>query len=905
MREMNVVLCPTDDDLKQFLEGLLPPGEFEHLEAHIEGCAHCQAKLKDLTQFAGDGWLSVAGMSLPMEETTPDPMRMTIPGYVLQEILGSGSQSVVYKALDQAMNRKVALKLFLAEPTLALKSELVRFQRESELVGKLNHPNVVTVFQVGVYAGRPFLVMEWIPAGTLAQVILDGIPDDRASAEYLIGIARGVQSAHENGIIHRDLKPTNVLMAAGSGSTAFVPKIADFGLAKSITPDGGQTTKGSAFGTPTHMAPEIAVHGAKEANAATDIYSIGVIGYQLLTGRPPFQGQTPYETVKLACEELAVPPRDLRRSVPSDLETIVLKCLEKSPKARYASAQELAQDLERYLNGQAIHARPESFSRSWLRRARLHPAITTLLSVLAVVVIGSTVGLAELWLEAVQAMKEAVGASEKAVEATKQAQDSAAKAERRLALATEALDTFKKSADVRSRSVDRQAPEDRDVLIKLEALYTQTWDDFPNDHERRHDIAYAILQIADMHDRLFDYHPAVEVSEKAHEMLRGLVQEHPEADKYQSSFSEACCQLANHRAHAGQQEGYLVLMREAYDLADDLVKRFPGKDHYLGTRASFGFNIGLTLSRANKADQGLVFLQKSVEDRRLLVEKYFEDPFRQNDYLGALLSIAEVLALRHTPSDDTIKAMKVALNHWERYRSQLPKQARQNLPNAEFIYRDIAIIYANTGRPAESAIEMQIGLSRMESLLTDFPSSITHRNVVSEMRKADGFRLLPIDRMAGLARLQDAQNLENLRGIVGNNNAQQTMLDRADTRRWLLTAPELQRPDLALPILERLTATDKPLAIDQALHAVALTELDRIPEALTIWERIPTTAWNQPLAEPYFRLHRAITWQAAGGQAEASAEVKRITSELQADYRTDWFTWQVLSRFERTRKSGK
>jgi serine/threonine-protein kinase len=280
-------------------------------------------------------------------EAVPD--LPAIPGYETQGKLGRGGMGVVYKAWHLRLNRPVALKMAL---TQARPEDLVRFLTEAEAVVQLQHPHIVPIYDVGRHAGQPYLTME-LAEGSLAQQ-LGGTPQPaRAAAQVLETLARAAHAAHQRGIIHRDLKPANVLVTSDG-----TLKITDFGLAKRLEGGAGLTQTGEIVGTPSYMAPEQAQGKAQEIGPPTDVYALGAILYELLTGRPPFLAETPVDTVLQALTDDPVPPRRLQPKVPRDLETICLKCLEKEPRRRYASAEDLAGDLRRWLDGQAIRARP-------------------------------------------------------------------------------------------------------------------------------------------------------------------------------------------------------------------------------------------------------------------------------------------------------------------------------------------------------------------------------------------------------------------------------------------------------------------------------------------------------------------------------------------------------------------
>jgi tRNA A-37 threonylcarbamoyl transferase component Bud32 len=294
-----------------------------------------------------------------------------VPGYQVLDLLGKGGMGVVYKARQVGLDRLVALKMML-HTEHASADDRRRFQTEAQAVARLQHPNIVQIHEVGEHQGQPYFSLEYCPGGTLANR-LRGTPWEPAkAAELMRTLARAVHAAHEANVVHRDLKPANVLLGADGQ-----PKIGDFGLAKKLD-EQSQTQTGAVVGTPSYMAPEQAGGKGKQVGLAADIYALGAILYELLTGRPPFKAPSPLDTVLQVLSEDPVAVRRLQPQVPRDLETICLKCLEKEPRKRYASAAALAEDLRRFLAGEAIHARPaRAIERGW-RWCRRHRALASL-----------------------------------------------------------------------------------------------------------------------------------------------------------------------------------------------------------------------------------------------------------------------------------------------------------------------------------------------------------------------------------------------------------------------------------------------------------------------------------------------------------------------------------------------
>ena len=335
-----------------------------------------------------------SGASAPA--TSPEgPALPEVPGYEVRGELGRGGMGVVYRAWHLRLNRPVALKMLLAGPC-ARPDELERFLREAEAVAALHHPNIVPVYDAGEVDGRPYFTMELVEGGDLAEQIR-GVPQPAHQAAALTAtLAEAIHAAHQSGIVHRDLKPSNVLLS-GDGT----PKVADFGLARRLEGDEGLTLSGAPMGTPSYMAPEQARGDKRAIGPATDVYALGAILYELLTGRPPFKAESGAATLQQVVAEEPVSPARLNPRVPRDLETICLKCLHKEPRRRYASAAALADDLRRFEKGEPIAAHPLGRLERLARWARRRPAAAVLLAgalLVATAVLGGAGWLIGRWL---------------------------------------------------------------------------------------------------------------------------------------------------------------------------------------------------------------------------------------------------------------------------------------------------------------------------------------------------------------------------------------------------------------------------------------------------------------------------------------------------------------------------
>jgi formylglycine-generating enzyme required for sulfatase activity len=398
--------------IEDYLAGIAPPASVLLLQQLIElevagrrDAGELPRAEDYLARFPGldPGWLTRAlGTAVPSTlhlGAVPEGGEVpVIRGYEILGVLGHGGMGVVYQARQVSLDRVVAVKVLLAG-LHATPSELGRFQAEAEAHARLEHPHIARIYEVGQADGHPYLVLEYVAGGSLDKRLAGAPQPAQQAAELVRTLAEAVHYAHQRGLVHRDLKPANVLLTeAGS------PKITDFGLAKRLQPAAGTTRTGEVVGTPQYMAPEQASGRPGRVGPPTDVYALGVILYECLTGRPPFRAESTLETLVLVQTQDPVPVRRLQPRVPRDLETICHRCLEKEPARRYASAAELAEDLRRWSAGEPIRARRASALERAVKWARRRPGVAALVAgLVALTVLGS--GLVTWqWRQAVAAL---------------------------------------------------------------------------------------------------------------------------------------------------------------------------------------------------------------------------------------------------------------------------------------------------------------------------------------------------------------------------------------------------------------------------------------------------------------------------------------------------------------------
>jgi tetratricopeptide (TPR) repeat protein len=431
-----------------------------------------------LQRFLGtDQTLSAVGSPLPFSDqvtavaakTVVEPLANPPPGYEILEELGRGGMGVVYKARHIRLNRVVALKMILAGGH-AGPHQRVRFLAEAEAVAALQHPNIVALLEYGEHQGLPFFTLEFVSGGSLAARLSGKPQPPREAARLIEQLARGIHYAHSQGIVHRDLKPGNVLLDVGnvlrgvpegSGTprrafpTDVVPKITDFGLARRVQAGDGLTASGEVLGTPSYMAPEQAGGHTKQAGPAADVYALGAILYECLTGRPPFRAANTMETVLQVMSQEPVSVHQLSPQTPLDLATICHRCLQKEPHKRYATALDLAEDCAAFLEGRPIQARPVGWwERTW-RWCRRYPAVAGLLLLIAVSLIGGLLGMTVLYLRAEEQRRQADAARELAESETLRANRE-----------RDSAHHFADEAARQKREADRQRDAARDQAVR-------------------------------------------------------------------------------------------------------------------------------------------------------------------------------------------------------------------------------------------------------------------------------------------------------------------------------------------------------------------------------------------------------------------------------------------------------
>jgi tetratricopeptide (TPR) repeat protein len=385
--------CPSPETIGHFISGSWNGSRYAAMDAHVEACAACQDILERLAAESSECDIHGTTRRLPQREQPP-----TIPGFMIERELGRGGMGIVYQALQPQLARRVAIKVVAASALIGAEDRR-RWLREARAMGRVRHPNVVRLHDAGEQDGCLYLVLDLITGGSLAERIAGPLPE-RVAVELTVAIARAVDQIHKAGMLHLDIKPSNILLdgPADGRWDQVTPMLADFGIARGGD-EPGATATGlvGVGGTPSFMAPEQIAADRAAIGPRSDVYALGATLYSLLTGRPPFQAVSVIETLDLVRTREPAPPKTLVPGLARDLETIALSCLRKDPRRRYASAEALAGDLERWLLGFPIQARPVSRFEHACRWCRRRPAVASLVAVLILTVASFVGGLLTLW----------------------------------------------------------------------------------------------------------------------------------------------------------------------------------------------------------------------------------------------------------------------------------------------------------------------------------------------------------------------------------------------------------------------------------------------------------------------------------------------------------------------------
>jgi serine/threonine protein kinase len=645
------------------------------------------------------------------------------PDYEVLGELGHGGMGVVYKARQISLNRIVALKMIgagaHASPQLR-----ARFHIEAEAVASLQHPNIVQVYEVGEHDNCPYMAMEFLDGGSLDEQLAGKPQPPRAAAALVETLARAMHCAHQRGIIHRDLKPANILLhgatpeketkelrgglkedtPAHTPSPCYpwfsaIPKITDFGLAKRLAEGKGQTSTGAIIGTPSYMAPEQARGRVHDVGPATDVYALGALLYEMLTGLPPFRAATSMATLAKVISEEPTAASRLCPKLPRDLDTICLKCLEKEPAKRYVSAEVLADDLRRFLDGVPIAARPVTlWERSW-KWTKRRPAVAALVGV-------SITAVALLAGSFVWSYGRVLGERDRARTS--------------LLVARRAVDDlYTKMATERLFDEPKLDPLCQELLEKAQILYEELAQEHSADPALRRDTALAWFRLGEIY-RLRDG-PAAQAYGQAITQQEALHREAPAEPAFRQDLANSHNWLAELLREQGRTADEAEHhYRAALELQQGLADEFPDEPTYRMELARSYYNLGILQRETNRLPEARQHYNRAVD---LLTELHATDPAQQNyrqDLARALINRGSLYSLTGRPNEaglDYAQAIKLLAQLKEEfpirgaYRFELAL-ARQHQGN--LLWRQ--------GRHSEAQGEHRESLALLQALVADFSS---------------------------------------------------------------------------------------------------------------------------------------------------------------------------------------
>jgi serine/threonine-protein kinase len=640
--------------------------------------------------------------------------------YEILEEIARGGMGVVYKARQKSLRRIVALKMLLAG-RFASYDDVQRFRTEAEAVASLDHPSIVPIFEVGWREGRPYLCMKFLGGGSLAQKghdrtqkIEGGREGQKAIARQMIAIAGAVHYAHQHGILHRDLKPANILL-----DDQGQPHVSDFGLAKRqrTSPEtmaAPLTHTGAIVGTPAYMAPEQA-SGQRGCTVAADVYGLGTILYELLTGRAPFKADSPLETLRLVLERDPERPSSYRRGIDRDLETICLKCLQKEPARRYASAAELAADLQRFVEGRPIHARPIGSLRRLFRWVRRQPVIAGLTFAVAILLLGGLGVVSWMWLESERHRLQAERNYQESERHRQEAERLLAESDTNFRLADQAVKEFcLRVSDQLGQFPGTQRL--RKALLESGITYLRGFLERRKDDPRlKLELADTWIRIGDLTKSIGRKTDAIDAYRQAIVLYTELQKANPEEIKHKRKLASLHRNLP---PLLGRLDEGLAAAQETRRVYEHFLADHPDDRELLSGLAGALNDVSTRFSTQGDVQSALLLAQKAVDILERLVERYPRDRGIKHELTSTLNNLAVYQPRNATGWREALRLLTrmKGLNEELVVEHNNSPVSRANLASACY---NLAATLNNLGRTRESRDELQRCLDLREKIVQE------------------------------------------------------------------------------------------------------------------------------------------------------------------------------------------
>ena len=694
---------------------------------------------------------------------------MVLDNYDLLEEIGQGGMGLIFKARQRSLNRIVALKM-LRLGSWATPDDLQRFRTEADAVANLDHAHIVPIYEVGTFHGQPYFTMKLMEGGSLAQAVgrepgEGGKDGRRRAADVAATVARAVHYAHQRGILHRDLKPANILLdAAGQ------PHVTDFGLAKRLRVrtgappapsanggsgtaepptadygegmDGGPTQVGSVLGTPSYMAPEQAAGQKGLVTTAADVYGLGAILYELLTGRPPFRGETPLETLHQLMHQESPRPRGLRPEIERDLETIALKCLEKDPRQRYTSALALAEDLERFLAGKPIQARPVGATERLWRWCRRQPALAAVSGFAVVAVAAIVVGSVVFALREAHHAGELAHQKDQTQRALDEAQCQQALAEESFRQAHQAVNDFCVKVSHQLEAVSRLQPLRKELLEAALRYYQTFLEQRAQDPKLRRELADTHRRVAEIYSSRGSKPQALEAFEKSFALYQELMRDNPADLGLLEEAAWIRFRIGNHQPTV---EASLKVHQDDLALLESLLREHPGSLSLQESRTAGTNSLAVAHRRMGHLDEALRAFERACELQQRLVDQYTDKPVLRKN-LAIYVNNLGIYQSDMGQTDAALQSFQRALDIRRKLAQTEPQNEKYQFDVAASS-RDIGMVQSNTGRQREALAAFEQARAIRERLAQANPGVTLYRNSLAASHRDVGQALQKLDRL--------------------------------------------------------------------------------------------------------------------------------------------------------------